>query len=95
MFSLTLCKDYMGTCGFWVGNRPNRRLQINRCLENLSSGEKRAGCADSVGRPSGASFLSVYTRLPSSSMYTIKCMAARDGRGVEEKDPQDTRPLKT
>ena len=47
---------YKATCGRCIGRRPKRFLQISRCLENLSSGEKRAGCADSVGLPSGASF---------------------------------------
>ena len=35
--------------GFWVGSSPKRFLHATRCLENLSSGEKRAGWADSVG----------------------------------------------
>ena len=33
-----------------------RFLHATLCLENLSSGEKRAGCADCVGLPSGADF---------------------------------------
>ena len=47
---------HKATCGRCIGSRPKRFLQMRRCLENLSSGEKRAGCADSVGLPSGASF---------------------------------------
>ena len=39
-----------------MGSRPKRFLHIMRCLENLSSGEKRAGCAEIVGLPSGVSF---------------------------------------
>lgn len=35
---------------------PKRFFKVIRSLENLSSGEKRAGCADFVGVPSGASF---------------------------------------
>ena len=42
--------------GFCVGRRPKRFLHATRCLENLSSGLKRAGCADCVGEPSGAVF---------------------------------------
>eukprot|EP00967_Tisochrysis_lutea_P039872 scaffold47821_cov29-Tisochrysis_lutea.AAC.5 len=48
------------TCFCCVGSRPKRFLQMSRCFENLSSGEKRAGCADSVGLPSGASFCRAY-----------------------------------
>lgn len=47
--------------GCWVGRIPNRRLQVTLSFENLSSGENRAGCADSVGSPLGAVLLSVYT----------------------------------
>eukprot|EP00232_Nephroselmis_pyriformis_P026009 CAMPEP_0182861486 /NCGR_PEP_ID=MMETSP0034_2-20130328/5524_1 /TAXON_ID=156128 /ORGANISM="Nephroselmis pyriformis, Strain CCMP717" /LENGTH=57 /DNA_ID=CAMNT_0024993423 /DNA_START=308 /DNA_END=481 /DNA_ORIENTATION=- len=53
--------------GCWVGRMPKRFLHCTRCLENLSSGEKRAGWAEAVGLPSGASFLSVYTLSPLSS----------------------------
>ena len=42
--------------GFCVGSRPKRFLHVVRSRENLSSGEKRAGCADCVGVPSGAAF---------------------------------------
>ena len=47
---------HKAACGRCIGSRPKRFLQMRRCLENLSSGEKRAGCADSVGLPSGVSF---------------------------------------
>lgn len=46
------------TAGCCVGRRPNRFLQVVRSRLNLSSGEKRAGCADMVGVPSGAVFCS-------------------------------------
>ena len=36
-----------------------RFLHIKRCFENLSSGEKRAGCAEMVGLLSGVSFCEV------------------------------------
>lgn len=42
--------------GCCVGSKPNRRLVVVRSLLNLSSGEKRAGCALIVGEPSGAVF---------------------------------------
>jgi hypothetical protein len=42
--------------GRCVGSRPKRFFKITRSLENLSSGEKRAGCAECVGVPSGAVF---------------------------------------
>lgn len=35
---------------------PKRFLHVMRSRENLSSGLKRAGCADLVGVPSGAIF---------------------------------------
>ena len=39
-----------------MGRMPKRFLRVTRSLENLSSGEKRAGCADLVGLPSSSSF---------------------------------------
>ena len=51
-----VCAPQRGTCLFCMGSKLKRRLQMSRCLENLSSGEKRAGCADTVGLPSGDSF---------------------------------------
>lgn len=42
-------------------------------LEYLSSGEKRAGCADFVTSPS-ATFCRVYRRLPLESRVYIRCM---------------------
>ena len=39
-----------------MGSNPKRFLHATRCFENLSSGLKRAGCADCVGVPSGAVF---------------------------------------
>lgn len=56
------------TAGCCVGSRLNRFLHVVRSRLNLSSGEKRAGCADMVGVPSGAAFLRVYTRSPLSSV---------------------------
>jgi hypothetical protein len=50
---------YMGLAGSWVGRMPKRFLMVTRCLENLSSGEKRAGCADLVITPSTVFLLSV------------------------------------
>lgn len=46
----------MGAC--CVGSTPNRALLATLAPENLSSGEKRAGCADSVRFPSGSAFCS-------------------------------------
>lgn len=42
--------------GFCVSSRPKRFLIVRRWREYLSSGEKRAGCADKVGRPSSVRF---------------------------------------
>lgn len=50
--------------GRCVGSRPNRFFRMTRSRENLSSGEKRAGCAECVGVPSGA----VFCACQSSSM---------------------------
>ena len=36
--------------GFWVSSCPNRFLSVTRWREYLSSGENRAGCADSARR---------------------------------------------
>jgi hypothetical protein len=38
---------------------PNRFLHVIRSRLNLSSGLNRAGCADFVGVPSGASFCNI------------------------------------
>ena len=35
-------RGYSSTLGFCIGRSPKRFLHIKRCLENLSSGEKRA-----------------------------------------------------
>ena len=40
-------------------SNPNRFLHATLCFENLSSGENLAGCADSVGFPSGPVFCSL------------------------------------
>lgn len=45
--------------GCCVGRTPNRRFRARRCREYLSSGEKRAGCAERVGCPAGDTFLRV------------------------------------
>lgn len=42
--------------GCWVGRTPNRALLATLAPENLSSGEKRAGWADSVRLPAGFAF---------------------------------------
>ena len=41
-------------------SNPNRFLHATLCLENLSSGENLAGCADNVGFPSGLVFCNTY-----------------------------------
>mmetsp|Transcript_4761 Transcript_4761/g.7413 ORF Transcript_4761/g.7413 Transcript_4761/m.7413 type:complete len:105 (-) Transcript_4761:102-416(-) len=43
-----------------------RVLQTILSRENLSSGEKRAGCADSVGEPSGAVFYNTQVNFQNS-----------------------------
>jgi hypothetical protein len=48
--------DQSSGAGCCVGRMPKRFLQVMRSLLNLSSGEKRAGCADLVGVPSGPIF---------------------------------------
>ena len=42
--------------GCWVSSRPKRFFTVTRCLENLSSGEKRAGWAELVGLPKRSIF---------------------------------------
>eukprot|EP00951_Prasinocladus_malaysianus_P042429 scaffold514604_cov41-Prasinocladus_malaysianus.AAC.1 len=44
--------DYRVGAGSCVGNIPNLFLIVTLSFENLSSGEKRAGCAEAVGLPS-------------------------------------------
>jgi len=61
---------------FCVGRIPKRFLIVTRSFENLSSGEKRAGCADRVGLLHSHTFFRVY--LVHTSQY-IKCMAVRTG----------------
>lgn len=43
-------------------------------LENLSSGENLAGCADIVRLPSAVIFLRVYILLPSGLSVYIRCI---------------------
>ena len=45
-----------GIAGFCVSSSPKRFLSVTRCREYLSSGENRAGCADSVALPAGFVF---------------------------------------
>ena len=58
---------YKGTAGESVNRTPNLFFSVTLCLEYLSSGEKRAGCAEMVGAPEGSVFSSVYTRLLAAS----------------------------
>ena len=51
------CHSFKAGC--WIGSSLKRRLHSTRSRENLSSGEKRAGCAEKVGEPSGAAFCSI------------------------------------
>ena len=57
--SVRFSTDQHATLAFWMGSRPNRRLMVIRSREYLSSGEKRAGWAEVVGRPSSDTFFSV------------------------------------
>lgn len=56
-----------------VRSRPNLLFIVTLCLDHLSSGEKRAGCADLVTCPR-ATFLSVYRRVPLSSSVYMRCI---------------------
>jgi len=56
---LRLRQIQRGLEGSCEGNMPNRFFIVTRCLECLSSGVKRAGCADFVTLPSSVTFLSV------------------------------------
>ena len=53
---------HKGVFGCCMGSSLKRRLHIKRCFENLSSGEKRAGCAEMVGLLSGVSFCEVQSQ---------------------------------
>ena len=55
------------------GSKTHRFFSVTRCRENLSSGEKRAGCADVVTLPA-TTFLRVYKRLPSGDSVNIRCI---------------------
>jgi len=55
-----------------VGSSLNRFLHSTRSRENLSSGEKRAGCALCVGLPSGASFCARLAALSSRSSRVLQ-----------------------
>jgi len=56
-------------------SRLNRFRSVIRWRDHLSSGEKRAGCADLVTWPS-STFLSVYRRLPLLSRLYMRCILA-------------------
>ena len=59
-------QSFSGCC--CVGKRLNLFLHSTLSLENLSSGEKRAGCADCVGDPSGAYFCRIRSVLSLSTL---------------------------
>ena len=60
---------------FCVISSPKRRRSVMRCRDHLSSGEKRAGCADFVTWPS-STFFSVYRRpVPLASGRYMRCIA--------------------
>lgn len=63
-----------------VRSRLKRFLIVTRCREYLSSGEKRAGCADFVMTPEPVTFLSVYIRWPfaSAEYMTVKSVSIVD-----------------
>ena len=56
-----------------VINSPYLFLSVTRCLEYLSSGENRAGCADFETSPE-TTFLSVYWRTPFESRVYMRCI---------------------
>ena len=62
-------ESYSSKGGCWVGSKLKRFLQTSRSLENLSSGENLAGCADSVGLPSGAAFC--ISEVPTSAIQPV------------------------
>lgn len=68
-----VCYNSKGGC--WVGSRLKRFLQTSRSLENLSSGENLAGCADSVGLPSGAAFCKAELHLQRSDLLLRQATA--------------------
>ena len=54
---------------------------MSRCFENLSSGENRAGCADSVGLPSGVAFCARKTDEHVGEHAQQVCEQESKGRG--------------
>jgi hypothetical protein len=90
-----------------VGSKPNLFLHAILCLENLSSGENLAGCAESVGFPSGAVFCEfnfggggereereencVRERIRSAQFFFMKQRVNERERDKRERDPIETR----
>lgn len=64
-------------------SRLNLFLSVIRWRDHLSSGEKRAGCADLVTWPS-STFLSVYRRLPLPSRLYMRCIFDLSRTSVEK-----------
>ena len=64
-----------------VSKSPKRLFKVTRCRDHLSSGEKRAGCADFVTSPC-RTFFSVYVRRPSGPRVYIRCMVGGGGGGL-------------
>lgn len=73
-----------------VKSRLKRRFSVTRWRDHLSSGEKRAGCADLVTWP-WATFLRVYRRLPLASRVYMRCMMGDLVSGGELKKAGESR----
>ena len=72
-----------------MGNKPNRFLHAILCLENLSSGLNRAGCALRVGFPSGAVFCKAHHH--SAAAFTKKAKNRQERERIISKN---SRPKK-
>ena len=88
-FRFQSTKIYNCFSGCCVGNKPNRFLHAILCLENLSSGLNRAGCALRVGFPSGAVFCKAHHH--SAAAFTKKAKNRQERERIISKN---SRPKK-
>lgn len=78
----TATQRTIGAC--CVGSTPNLFLLATLAAENLSSGEKRAGCADSVSLPSGFAFCTNHKQ--TQHIKTSTARQAEQGESHRERE---------
>ena len=91
-FSVTRSCGGNGRRGVSRGCKRRGGGDVRRTRENLSSGEKRAGCADCVALPSGAVFCAAAARSAERQRSANNRRAARDSRAARALSVYTTLP---